>query len=125
MNAVLFVAMGGALGAALRYGIGQWLAFSAPFFPFGTLACNVLGSFAMGCLIAHGLNREPGTAWLVFGVGFLGAFTTWSAFSGETVTLLQERQVGLAMANTMVNLFGTLAACFAGIAICRALGSGA
>jgi len=86
MNPVVIVALGGALGAVGRYLIGEWL--STDEFPWGTLLVNLLGSLLLGILtgvIAVELISED--AALLLGTGVLGAFTTMSAFSVETVKL--------------------------------------
>ena len=96
LAASLQVALGGALGAVLRYQTGgavaRWLGPSAAAaFPWATLAVNVTGSFAMG-LLAGWLARHDGAeGWrLLLGVGLLGGFTTFSAFSLEAVALWQR-----------------------------------
>lgn len=82
--AVLAVALGGALGALLRTGLSRALA--RDWFPVGTLAVNVLGSFALGLLT----GLAPGeTLRLFVGEGVCGAFTTFSSFSVETVRLVE------------------------------------
>lgn len=97
MSGLLLVMAGGGLGAGLRYGVG--IAATRAFglgFPWGTLACNVVGSIAMGMLmgaLAHGLfgeGRVNENARLLLGVGLLGGFTTFSSFSLETVALWQR-----------------------------------
>ena len=81
------VAAGGALGAAMRYLIGEWL--NGDGFPYATLTVNLIGSFVLGMLtvgIAQQFVSEQMV--LVFATGFLGAFTTMSAFSQQTIELL-------------------------------------
>lgn len=100
MNMVLAVAAGGALGAVARYFgagyIGRLLGLD---FPVGILAVNIIGSFLMGVLVeASALVWSPSPELRAFiAAGFLGAFTTFSAFSMEAV-LLYERGQGLAAA---------------------------
>jgi CrcB protein len=82
---LLLVALGGALGAVGRHLISvAALSFLGPGFPWGTLAVNILGSAAIGVAAGAGL---PGDARLLLVTGFLGGFTTFSAFSLETATL--------------------------------------
>jgi CrcB protein len=85
LNALLLVALGGAAGSVLRFlvSVGMLGLFGAGF-PWGTLAVNVLGSAAIG--VAAGLGLE-GQARLLLVTGFLGGFTTFSAFSLEAATL--------------------------------------
>jgi fluoride exporter len=93
MKMVLMVAAGGALGAAARYGtvvaVGRWTGLG---FPWGTVTVNLVGSLALGFLIgalAHGLSLSQEMRGLIV-IGFLGAFTTFSTFSLDTVTLLER-----------------------------------
>ncbi len=104
LYATLSVALGGGIGAVLRYQLGRaltgWLG-AGPIgaFPFATLAVNTIGSLAMG-LLAGWLMRDGGgneQARLLLGVGLLGGFTTFSAFSLELVMLIERGQLMLAM----------------------------
>ncbi len=88
----LFVTVGGAAGALARYWLSGWVnAAFAGFFPLGTLVVNVLGSlllgFGMQVMEAFPVSAELRT---MLTIGFLGAFTTFSTFSYETVTLLRD-----------------------------------
>lgn len=100
MTILLFVMAGGALGAGARYllasQVGRWLGSG---FPWGTLAVNVLGAFVMGLLVGlFARFWSPSESWRAFmTVGLLGGFTTFSAFSLETVLLLERGQAGLAI----------------------------
>ena len=124
--ASLQVALGGALGAWLRYGAG--LAVSRSLgpdtqFPWATLGVNVLGSLAMG-LLAGWLARQGGggggESWrLLLGVGLLGGFTTFSAFSLELAVLVQRGALGMALAYAAISVVAGLAALFAGLALVR------
>ncbi|MBA3645915.1 MAG: fluoride efflux transporter CrcB [Gemmatimonadaceae bacterium] len=88
---LLYVALGGAVGSVLRYIIGGAVQRATHAgFPYGTLAVNVLGCFLIGFLIKTYMNAEPSSptrALLV--VGFCGGFTTFSAFSSETLGLFE------------------------------------
>ncbi|MFB6169263.1 MAG: CrcB family protein [Haloferacaceae archaeon] len=83
--ALAAVAVGGALGATSRFGVGRLLAAHPG--RYATLAVNVAGSFALGVVVFGGLDS---TAALLFGTGFCGAFTTFSSFSVQTVDLWRD-----------------------------------
>ncbi|WP_306394202.1 fluoride efflux transporter CrcB [Telluria beijingensis] len=117
------VGLGAALGAWLRWGFGLWLGGLHGFVQVGTLAANLLGGYlvglALGCFAA-----QPHLApeWRLFIVtGFLGGLTTFSSFSGESLTLLQRGEIGWALAHTALHLFGALLLCAAGFATWRLL----
>lgn len=121
--ASLSVAAGGAVGSVLRYQIGRWvtnLAGPGNAFPWGTLAVNIAGSLAMGALIgwlARGTLAEQAAenARLLLGVGLLGGFTTFSAFSAEMVTMLHRGQGGLAAGYAAASLVAGMAAVIIGL----------
>ncbi len=119
---LLQVALGGALGASLRYLTGiATLRLMGPGFPWGTLTVNVLGSFAMGVLVvtlAHlGGNRFAP----LLMTGLLGGFTTFSAFSLDAVTLYERGEVALAGGYVAASVVLSLAALFAGLLVARSL----
>lgn len=95
------IAVGGALGATSRYGALLWArAALGDAFPFGTLVVNVVGSGLLGVVSALAL-RDAGLSpcWSVgLSVGFLGAFTTFSAFSFDAYVLMQSGRVSMALA---------------------------
>ncbi|WP_340587164.1 fluoride efflux transporter CrcB [Erythrobacter alti] len=112
LYASLSVALGGGIGALARYQLGRlmtaWL--GAPVvstFPFATLAVNTLGSLLMGLLAGWLVRSAPENAEglrLLLGVGLLGGFTTFSAFSLELAMLIQRGQVGLAAIYLMLSV---------------------
>ena len=117
----LLVALGGGIGAWLRFMAGRLVGGSA--FPYATLTVNILGSFAMGLLVGW-LARQGGPGLfdsegcrLVLGVGVLGGFTTFSAFSLEIVTLAQRGAVGAAAAYAALSLVGGVIGLMAGLRI--------
>lgn len=116
MRQLLYVAAGGALGACLRYVVSlAALRIGGSGFPWGTLAVNILGSLAAGFLWSL-LFETTGRGRLqaVFLIGMLGAFTTFSAFSLETLRLWESGHAGLAAANVAANNIGALLAVAAG-----------
>ena len=120
LAASLYVAIGGGLGSWLRYLTGRMIGASA--FPSATLTVNIAGSFAMGLLVG-GLARSGGGSegWrLLLGVGVLGGFTTFSAFSLDIVSLAQRGAIGLAALYIGLSLAGGIAGLVAGLALMRA-----
>lgn len=114
------IALGGAIGASLRYwlGLGAVRLFGAGF-PMGIWPVNILGSFLMGLFIVWAAHRG-GTGWHPFvAVGVLGGFTTFSAFSLETVTLIERGLWGQAGLYMGLSVIGSIAALFAGVMMAR------
>lgn len=121
---ILIVALGGAFGASLRYVVAALThGFLGHAFPYGTLLVNVIGSLLIGYLVV--LLPESGshasTLRLLLITGLLGGFTTYSAFSIETLTLLQEDQLMKAGLNIALTLFSCLLAVWAGYLLARTL----
>ena len=124
MPVVAWVALGGAIGSAARYGVNVWSGRVLGMnFPWATLAVNVLGCFAMGVLIelmALKLNvSQEARAFLTTGI--LGGFTTFSAFSLELALLVERKTYGLAAAYAMASVGLSLAAVFIGLYLVRAV----
>lgn len=122
MSQLLAIAAGGALGAVLRFlvstGVYQYFGRS---FPYGTLAVNVLGSLLMGFLayfLTERLNLGPEWRAAIL-VGFLGSFTTFSTFSMETLTLLNQGEMAKAALNISVSLVLCIAATWIGVWLAR------
>jgi len=117
----LAVTLSGALGCGARF--GMVLAFkSLPYgFPFATLCVNIVGGFAMGAIVGHVHSRESFSEVLRLALttGFLGGFTTFSAFSIETVLLWRDGQAGSALLNVGLNVLLSVGACAAGYALTR------
>lgn len=117
MREFLLVALGGALGASGRFGVNLLAPWSGLGVPWGTLAINVLGSFAMGALFALSAENRP--VLLFAGVGVLGGFTTFSAFSIETVRLMQRGDIGTAALYAGLSLMASIGGAFAGYMLAR------
>jgi CrcB protein len=124
MSAVrfLWVFLGGGLGSIARFAVGSVLIERlGAGFPFGTLAVNLIGSALLAALVHVALAGDAISPTLRLGLatGFLGGFTTYSAFSQETFAFLQSGAWGVAVAYAAVTLFGCLAACLAGQSAAR------
>ena len=127
MNGLIFqylaVACGGAVGAICRFTISMWLPFSGQGIPIGTLVANAMGSFLIGILyvtlveleLVNSINRE---LWMI---GFLGALTTFSTFSLETIRLIETGSYSLAALYVVLSVIICIVAAFAGLYLARAL----
>ena len=121
LAASLSVAAGGAAGAWLRFMAGRLI--GAHPFPYATLSVNLLGSLAMG-LLAGWLARhgEGGEQWrLLLGVGVLGGFTTFSAFSLEVALMIERGTLAQAALYIALSLLGGVGGLFAGLALARGI----
>ena len=120
----VWIGCGGLIGACARYAAYQLVAARVGAgFPVGTLVVNLTGSFAIGVLVTVLLTRaaDPAWRWLLV-TGFLGGYTTFSAFSFETVVLLQEGRWSRAALYVVASNLGGLLACWVGIILGRTLG---
>jgi CrcB protein len=113
-SSILLVAIGGAMGSIARYACGALaLHYAVTWkFPVGTFAVNVLGCLIAGLLIGLAENHDflSGQARLLVFTGFLGGFTTFSAFGIETVSLIQKGEASVAAAYVLSSVFCGLAA---------------
>ena len=106
------VGLGAVLGAWSRWVLGLWLNTGERAMPWGTLLANLAGGLLIGVAVAW-FTRHPqlDPAWRLFAItGFLGALTTFSSFSIESLGMLQRGAFGLALAHTGLHVFGSLAA---------------
>ncbi|HEU5433323.1 MAG TPA: fluoride efflux transporter CrcB [Thermomicrobiales bacterium] len=118
------IGVGAIAGANARYLVGLWVAARwGSAFPWGTLLINLSGSFVLGFYLALVTERLTGrsTTRLLLATGFLGAYTTFSTFSYETVALVQHGALGPAVAYVAASLIGGLIAVFAGVVAAHAL----
>ena len=102
----LWVGIGGAVGAVLRFHCGGYVQrhWGGPF-PYGTLTVNVVGSFLLGLLMVAGLRAPlPPKLMLALSTGVLGGFTTYSTFNYETLRLLNAGAVGSAVLNVLATV---------------------
>jgi fluoride exporter len=120
LGALLWVGLGGFLGAIARYGLGGWAAARwGATFPWGTFVINITGSFILGFFMALAQYRP----WLhpqlrlLFAVGFVGAYTTFSTYTYESMRLMMDGQFALAALNVIGSVVVGLAAVFAGFVL--------
>ena len=120
MSRVLAVALGGAAGAVLRYGLSGWVARitrQSPF-PYGTLSVNLVGAFLLGAIAGAATSGRfmvsPATRAMVT-VGALGAFTTFSTFAYETIEALRVGDLRVAILNVAASVTLGLVACWLGL----------
>ncbi len=121
MSPLLLVMAGGAVGAGARHLTGQaLLRVAGPGWPWGTLAVNLVGGLLMGVLVGW-LARQGGSeaTRLLLGVGLLGGFTTFSAFSLDVVVMVQRGDWGSAAAYIALSVVGSVAALLLGLQLMR------
>jgi CrcB protein len=125
LQMALIVGIGGFIGAILRFGVHTVVPTDK--FPWSTLAINLIGSFVLGCIFfAYALNGQLTEQWRAFlCVGILGAFTTMSTFSLDTMTLFQDHETTKAMGNILLNVGGSIAAVWLASVLVQVVGEAA
>lgn len=128
MQTILAIAAGGAIGSVLRHVLNNGVTALMPAgfsggFPWGILACNVIGSALMGVLVGlFALSAEASAPWRAFlMVGVLGGFTTFSAFSADTILLWERGAFGQAALYVALSVGLSLAGLVAGLACVRGI----
>lgn len=122
MSVILYIALFGAMGCLARYFLSGWIyTLLGTSMPYGTLAVNVIGAFLVGLVMEFSLRSTAVSPELRIGltIGFLGGFTTFSAFSYETFRLLEGAQLPQALANVLLSVVACLAFTFLGIVAAR------
>ncbi len=116
MYSILAICIGACAGALARWGLGLWLNPLAPV-PMGTLAANLIGGYLIGvCIALFEIMPQLDPLWrLALVTGFLGALTTFSTFSLEVVTMLQQARYFLAISTSAMHLLGSLLMTLLGI----------
>ncbi len=121
---IMYVALGGAVGAVGRYGVSTLATSIAGFgFPYGTLCVNIIGSLVLGAFIeVSALVWSPShETRILIVVGILGSFTTFSTFSLDVVTLMTRGETGAALIYVATSVLLSIGALWAGMAITRVL----
>jgi CrcB protein len=118
MRAVL-VGVFGAAGAVSRYAIGTWVGVTS--FPWTTLGINVAGSFLLGLVLVAGPVKLDADMTTALGIGFLGAFTTFSTFSSEAQTLLRTDRTTTALVYIALSVVAGVAAAALGYVLGKAI----
>ena len=116
MSTLIYIAIGGAAGALLRYSISGYTYKNLDgFLPWGTLAVNLIGCFAIGFLwnIFENFAYSPNTRAFIF-IGILGAFTTFSTFGLESFNLIREGEIKYAVLNILVSNIAGIGLVFIG-----------
>lgn len=125
MREFLLIGSGAVLGANARYWLNNYMVGRlGASFPYGTLIINISGSFLLGfvlVLIANRVVVDPGYR-LLIGTGFLGAYTTFSTFSYDTIALLEVGDFLPAMWNVLASVAISLAGAYLGIVLARLVG---
>jgi CrcB protein len=118
---LLWICAAGAAGTGARYLVSQWSVERwGALFPYGTVLVNLVGCFVMSMVMQAALTLSwPVATRLVLTTGFLGGFTTYSAFNYETLRLLDQGSGRAAMANIAVTLIGGLASGWLGLLVAR------
>lgn len=125
LRELMAVAIGGAFGSISRFTLSRWIQSMTHHkdYPWGIFVCNVLGCLLMGVLVGLLIDRfSLGPVWrAALLIGFLGGFTTFSSFSMDTVTLLQQGDIISALSNVFLTLVFCLIATAGGLLITKLL----
>jgi CrcB protein len=120
MKELIYVFIGGGLGSLVRFLLGKWLnAFHNSTFPFGTFTINIIACFVLGFIIGladHKQLLSPATR-LFWAVGFCGGFSTFSAFTSESLSLIQQGQNSTMLLYVLFSVIVCLTATFGGLFI--------
>ncbi|MGX9353050.1 fluoride efflux transporter CrcB [Shimia sp. W99] len=120
VTSLAYVALGGAVGASLRYLVGLGVVrLVGHGFPMAIITVNILGSFLMGMFVVAAAHRGLTHLSPLVMTGLLGGFTTFSAFSLEAVNLFERGQVGAAVSYVLISVLGSIGALVLGIIVAR------
>ena len=122
LTTVLQVALGGAIGAVLRFLVGVGiLRLVGPGFPLAVMTVNILGSFAMGMFVVYAAQRGMTYLTPLVMTGLLGGFTTFSAFSLEAVNLFERGSMGQALGYVTLSVVLSIGGLIVGLMIARGI----
>jgi len=123
MNLVWYIALGSAVGGASRFALSSFIQQRAGTFPVGTLIVNITGSLMLGFLMRYALGSTSVSAETraLLTTGFCGGYTTFSTFSYETITLIEQGDWRRASLYVGLSVFASLVGAFAGVALAREL----
>lgn len=125
MNKMIFVFLGGGVGSVARYWVGtQTLRALGSRWPYGTFTVNLAGGLLMGLLVgflAHRGGADQDKWRVLFGVGVLGGFTTFSSFSLETALMIERRAYGQALSYVAASVLLAIGCLFLGLIVSRRL----
>ena len=118
---ILYIATGGALGSILRFFISYIFKIYFIYFPVGTLFVNIVGSFFTRLFISYLNNKEISEIIIryFFIIGFLGSFTTFSAFSIENIELIKQNEITLSLFYIIASVILSISAAFAGFTLIK------
>ena len=118
---IIYIAIGGSLGSILRFAFSNFCKLYFPFFPIGTLLINVLGSFFIGLLISFLNNKEVSELLIRYFliIGLLGSFTTFSAFSIETLDMYKHNGLSLSLLYVMLSIILSIFAAYIGFILIK------
>ena len=118
---IIYIAIGGSLGSILRFLISHFCKLYIPFFPIGTLIVNILGSFFIGLLVSYLNNKEASEIIVRYFliVGILGSFTTFSAFSIETLELYKHEGLSLSLIYVIFSVILSIFAAYIGFTLIK------
>jgi len=121
VKTTLLIGFGSFIGGVGRYLLSQTIQLKMPgAFPFGTFTVNIIGCFLIGVTLGCTAKNNFDSTWQLFlTTGILGGFTTFSAFSLETVALMREGQLGLAFGYVALSLLFGFAGTFAGFSLAK------
>ena len=109
------VCLGGAVGAALRYMVGEWMPDG---FPWGTMSVNLIGSLLLGFVVTMALSEETV---LLVGTGLMGAFTTMSAYSVDLIELIENSEHSSAVVYLLVTVLGCPLVAYGGMKLAQTI----